>query len=186
MLPPAHQARAASGPHIYVKSARANLGPMIRGWPWARVLFGAAVAGALALVAAALAGHEVPWWALAADAGALVVAIGAGVFLLGSGLFARPILGGGRGARARSRRASPSTTGPTPAHTRAAARSPRARRASRDLLRHRAARRSGARAARRDRAARARARQSLVRARAHHAVPASGAAGGRSRRARKS
>jgi len=90
---------------------------MIRGWPWARVLFGAAVAGALAAVVATLGGRDVPWWALAADAGALVAAIGAGVFLLGAGLFARPILGV-TAERARDRVAITFDDGPDAAHTR--------------------------------------------------------------------
>jgi len=90
---------------------------MIRGWPWARVLFGAAVTGAIGAVVATLLGHDVPWWALAADAAALLVAIGAGVFLLGSGLFARPILGV-VAARARDRVAITFDDGPDAAHTR--------------------------------------------------------------------
>src|SRR5512146_3278607 len=90
---------------------------MIRGWPWARVLFGAAVAGALGAVAATLAGRDVPWWALAADAGALFAAIAAGVFLLGSGLFARPILAVAP-ARARDRVAITFDDGPDVEHTR--------------------------------------------------------------------
>lgn len=90
---------------------------MIRGWPWARALFIAAVAGALGAVAATLAGREVPWWALAADAGALVAAIGAGVFLLGSGLFARPILAVAP-ARARDRVAITFDDGPDADETR--------------------------------------------------------------------
>jgi len=89
---------------------------MIRGWPWARVLFGAAVAGALAALVATIAGHDVPWWAIAADALALVAAIGAGVFLLGSGLFARPILAVAP-ARARDRLAITFDDGPDATHT---------------------------------------------------------------------
>jgi len=89
---------------------------MIRGWPWARALFVAAVAGALGVVGAALAGYAVPWWALALDAGALFAAIGAGVFLLGSGLFARPILAVAP-ARARDRVAITFDDGPDAAHT---------------------------------------------------------------------
>jgi len=58
----------------------------------------------------------VPWWALAADGAALVAAIGAGVFLLGSGLFARPILGV-TPARARDRVAITFDDGPDAAHT---------------------------------------------------------------------
>jgi peptidoglycan-N-acetylglucosamine deacetylase len=64
---------------------------MVRGFPWARVLFVAAVGAASALVVAVALGREVPWWALAASAAALLVAVGSGVFLQGSGLFARPI-----------------------------------------------------------------------------------------------
>ncbi|HEX9103504.1 MAG TPA: polysaccharide deacetylase family protein, partial [Polyangia bacterium] len=90
---------------------------MIRGWPWARVLFGVAVAGALGAAVATIAGRDVPWWALAADAAALVAAIGAGVFLLGSGLFARPILAVAP-ARARDRVAITFDDGPDAEHTR--------------------------------------------------------------------
>src|SRR3954465_7317534 len=89
---------------------------MIRGWPWARVLFGAAVAGVLGAVAAILAGHDVPWWLLALDAAALFAAIGAGVFRLGSGLFARPILAVAP-ARAGDRVAITFDDGPDRAHT---------------------------------------------------------------------
>ena len=89
---------------------------MIRGWPWARVLFVAAVTVALAAVVATLGGYDVPWWALAADAVALVVAIGGGVFLLGSGLFARPILAVAP-ARAGQRVAITFDDGPDEQHT---------------------------------------------------------------------
>jgi peptidoglycan-N-acetylglucosamine deacetylase len=89
---------------------------MIRGWPWARVLFAAAVTVALGVIAATLAGRDVPWWALAADALALLAAIGGGVFLLGSGLFARPILAV-TPARARDRVAITFDDGPDAAHT---------------------------------------------------------------------
>lgn len=89
---------------------------MIRGWPWARVLFGAAIAGAIAIVVATAAGRDVPWWAIAADALALVAAIGAGVFLLGSGLFARPILAVAP-ERARDRVAITFDDGPDATHT---------------------------------------------------------------------
>ncbi|MGZ3428306.1 MAG: polysaccharide deacetylase family protein, partial [Polyangia bacterium] len=89
---------------------------MIRGWPWARVLFVAAVTAAVVAVVAALAGRDVPWWVLAADALALLAAIGGGVFLLGSGLFAQPILAV-RPARARNRVAITFDDGPDPVHT---------------------------------------------------------------------
>ena len=65
---------------------------MIRGWPWARVLFGAAVTTALGALVATLAGYDVPWWLLGVDGLTLLASIGAGVFILGSGLFARPVL----------------------------------------------------------------------------------------------
>lgn len=55
--------------------------------------FVAAVAGAGVALVAAIAGAEVPGWALAAIVAALAGAIAAGVFVGGSGLFARPILG---------------------------------------------------------------------------------------------
>src|SRR3954454_23544891 len=91
--------------------------PMIRGWPWARVLFVAAVTVAMGAVAATLAGHDVPWWVVVSDALALVAAIGGGVFLLGSGLFARPILAV-TPARARDRLAITFDDGPDAEHTR--------------------------------------------------------------------
>jgi peptidoglycan-N-acetylglucosamine deacetylase len=90
---------------------------MIRGWPWARLLFGVAVTAALGAFVATLAGRDVPWWALAADAGALVAAIGGGVFLLGSGLFGRPILAV-TPARAGDRVAITFDDGPDAEHTR--------------------------------------------------------------------
>lgn len=91
---------------------------MVRGWPWARALFVAAVAGALGLAAVAIAGRDVPCWALAVDATALVAAIGAGVFVGGSGLFARPILAVAP-QRARDRLALTFDDGPDARHTRA-------------------------------------------------------------------
>lgn len=91
---------------------------MVRGWPWARLLFTAAVAGALAAALAALAGAAVPWWALAADGLALVAAIGAGVLVPGSGLFARPVLAVAP-ARAGQRLALTFDDGPDERHTRA-------------------------------------------------------------------
>ncbi len=90
---------------------------MIRGWPWARVLFAAAVTAAFGAVVATIAGGDVPWWLLAADALALALALGAGVFLPGSGLFARPILGVSP-ARAGDRIAITFDDGPDAQHTR--------------------------------------------------------------------
>jgi peptidoglycan/xylan/chitin deacetylase (PgdA/CDA1 family) len=89
---------------------------MIRGWPWARVLFAVALVAASGIVVATLTGHDVPWWLLAADALALLSAIGGGVFLLGSGLFARPILAVAP-ARARDRVAITFDDGPDREHT---------------------------------------------------------------------
>ncbi|MDB4968697.1 MAG: hypothetical protein JWN44_4386 [Myxococcales bacterium] len=89
---------------------------MIRGWPWARVLFAVAVVTALWAVAATLLGYDVPWWALALDAAAIFAAVGAGVFLLGSGLFARPILAVAP-ARAGDRVAITFDDGPDARHT---------------------------------------------------------------------
>jgi peptidoglycan/xylan/chitin deacetylase (PgdA/CDA1 family) len=91
---------------------------VIRGWPWARVLFAAAVAGALGAVVITLAGGDVPWWGLVTDALALLASIGAGVFLAGSGLFAQPILAV-TPARARNRLALTFDDGPDERHTRA-------------------------------------------------------------------
>jgi peptidoglycan-N-acetylglucosamine deacetylase len=90
---------------------------VIRGWPWARALFVAAVAAATGAVAAALAGVDVPWPALGAVTLALFAAIGAGVFLQGSGLFARPILAVDA-ARAGNRVAITFDDGPDERHTR--------------------------------------------------------------------
>jgi peptidoglycan/xylan/chitin deacetylase (PgdA/CDA1 family) len=93
---------------------------MIRGWPWARLLFGGAVAATLAVTVCTAAGLMVPWWVLGAIAAALLAALGAGVFLLGSGLFARPILAVAA-ARAGARVAITFDDGPDEVHTRAVA-----------------------------------------------------------------
>lgn len=90
---------------------------MIRGWPWARVGFGAAVAGTLASLAAAALGRDVPWWALATVAALLLASLAAGVFVMGSGLFARPILAVAP-ARAGQRVALTFDDGPDEKHTR--------------------------------------------------------------------
>src|SRR5438270_12534810 len=127
LVPPLTSARRTA--HVYVNAPLASMvqpfriswplpmrATLIRGWPWARLLFGAAVAGALVAVAVTLAGRDVPWWALAADAGALVAAVAGGVFLLGSGLFARPILAVAP-ARAGDRVAITFDDGPDVTHT---------------------------------------------------------------------
>ena len=90
---------------------------MVRGFPWARLLFAAAVAGAAGAVGWTLLGRIVPWWALAGVAGALLIAVGGGVFLQGAGLFARPILAVDP-ARAGARLALTFDDGPDPVHTR--------------------------------------------------------------------
>src|SRR5262245_5132418 len=90
---------------------------MRRGFPWARLPFALAVAGASALVARALAGGDVPAWTLGVILGLLTVAIGAGVFLNGAGLFARPLLGVDPG-RSGERLALTFDDGPDPVHTR--------------------------------------------------------------------
>ena len=91
---------------------------MIRGWPWARLLFGAAVIAVWGELAAAIAGVDVPWPAVGGAALALFAAIGAGVFLPSSGLFARPILAVAP-ARAGNRVAITFDDGPDERHTRA-------------------------------------------------------------------
>jgi peptidoglycan/xylan/chitin deacetylase (PgdA/CDA1 family) len=93
---------------------------MIRGWPWARLLFGSAVAATAAAVVWTARGGNVPWWTLGAIALALLAAVGAGVFVLGSGLFARPILAVAA-AQARDRVAITFDDGPDEVHTRAVA-----------------------------------------------------------------
>jgi peptidoglycan/xylan/chitin deacetylase (PgdA/CDA1 family) len=91
---------------------------MIRGWPWARVVFGAAVCGAIAAFAATLAGAAVPPWTLVLDGALLLAAVAAGVFLPSSGLFAQPLLAVA-GARAAGKVALTFDDGPDERHTRA-------------------------------------------------------------------
>ncbi len=91
---------------------------MIRAWPWARVLFAAAVIAATGAVAATIAGVAVPWPALGGTALALLAAFGACVFLQSCGLFARPILAVDA-ERAGQRVAITFDDGPDEAHTRA-------------------------------------------------------------------
>jgi peptidoglycan/xylan/chitin deacetylase (PgdA/CDA1 family) len=90
---------------------------MVRGFPWARIVFAVAVAGAAGVTASTVAGRFVPWWALGGIAGALLVSVGGGVFLQGAGLFARPILAV-EPARAGARLALTFDDGPDPVHTR--------------------------------------------------------------------
>ena len=91
---------------------------MVRGVPWARFLFVAAIAGIAIVVIDSAAGRGAPGWLIAAAGFALVVSVGAGVFLQGSGLFARPILAA-RGDAANGRVALTFDDGPDPVHTRA-------------------------------------------------------------------
>jgi peptidoglycan/xylan/chitin deacetylase (PgdA/CDA1 family) len=65
---------------------------MIRGWPWARYLFIAAELTVLGALGWCLAGGDVPLALLALALLAIFVAVAGGVFSLGAGLFARPIL----------------------------------------------------------------------------------------------
>ena len=65
---------------------------MIHGWPWARYLFIAAELTVLGALGWRLAGGDVPLMLLALVLVALLVAVAGGVFSLGAGLFARPIL----------------------------------------------------------------------------------------------
>jgi len=93
---------------------------MIRGWPWARLVFGVAVAATAGSVAWTFAGGDVPWALLGGIVALLLAAIGGGVFVLGSGLFARPILAV-TPARAAGRVAITFDDGPDEVHTRAVA-----------------------------------------------------------------
>jgi peptidoglycan/xylan/chitin deacetylase (PgdA/CDA1 family) len=83
---------------------------MVRGFPWARMLFALALAGAAAA-------PWMPWWWWGASLAALLIAVGSGVFLQGAGLFARPILAVEK-ARAQSKIALTFDDGPHPQHTR--------------------------------------------------------------------
>lgn len=91
---------------------------MQRGFPWARILFVASLGGAAAAVACVALGRPLPGWAVAASALGLLVSLGAGIFLQGAGLFARPILAVAPG-RAGGRLALTFDDGPDPEHTRA-------------------------------------------------------------------
>jgi peptidoglycan-N-acetylglucosamine deacetylase len=82
---------------------------VVRGFPWARVLFAVATAGAIVAWA-------MPWWFWWADLVVVVVSVGCGVFVQGSGLFARPILAA---RMSEGRLALTFDDGPDPVHTRA-------------------------------------------------------------------
>ena len=150
---------------------------MIRGWPWARLVFARWrwLASRRRRCASSPAA-TCPGRSRADGAGAARVDRRRRVPAR-----QRPVRaahpGGRRGARRRSRSPSPSTTAPTRCTTRAIAAAARVARPPRHVLRHRPARRRRAGAAGGAGPARPRARQSLVCARLHHAVPASGAAG---------
>jgi peptidoglycan/xylan/chitin deacetylase (PgdA/CDA1 family) len=90
---------------------------MIRGFPWARVLFAAAALATVGLVGAELVGRAVPGWMIAVIAAAVLLALGGGIFLQGAGLFARPILAV-EPARAGGRVALTFDDGPHPEMTR--------------------------------------------------------------------
>lgn len=89
---------------------------MVRASPLGRVALGLALAAALGLAAARLAGFAVPIWSLALAGAALAATVLAGVFWLGSGVFARPIL---EGPPAAGRLALTFDDGPDPVCTRA-------------------------------------------------------------------
>lgn len=86
-----------------------------RASPLGAVALWASCAASFALAAAGLLDVAVPGWAFGAALLALLATVGCGVFLLGSGVFARPILGG------RSTGSAVALTfddGPDPVHTR--------------------------------------------------------------------
>lgn len=84
---------------------------MVRGFPWARALFAVAFCGA------AFA-WMMPWWLWALDLSLVLISVGAGVFIQGAGLFARPILAAAP-ERAKGKLALTFDDGPDPVHTRA-------------------------------------------------------------------
>jgi peptidoglycan/xylan/chitin deacetylase (PgdA/CDA1 family) len=84
--------------------------PMVRGFPWARVLLAVAIAGAGVA-------WMLPWWFAAADALLVLACVGLGVFVQGAGLFARPILAVAP-ERASGKLALTFDDGPDPEHTR--------------------------------------------------------------------
>jgi peptidoglycan/xylan/chitin deacetylase (PgdA/CDA1 family) len=87
----------------------------VRASRWGRVLLVGACAIAMVLSAARLGGIDVPPWAPALDLAVLLATVGLGVFVLPSGVFARPILAGGGGAPTV---AITFDDGPDPVHTR--------------------------------------------------------------------
>jgi peptidoglycan/xylan/chitin deacetylase (PgdA/CDA1 family) len=90
---------------------------VIRGFPWALVLFVLAALHALFIVVGVAFSHEFPICAIVITGVALIAAVAGGVFVQGAGLFARPLLRVD-GARARDRVALTFDDGPDPVHTR--------------------------------------------------------------------
>jgi len=93
---------------------------VIRGFPWARVLFAGSALATLGLLAATLAGGSPPGWAIGLTIAALLAAVAGGVFIQGAGLFARPVLGIDP-ALAAGKLALTFDDGPDPTSTRAVA-----------------------------------------------------------------
>lgn len=85
---------------------------MVRPFPWARALFAASL-----LVAVAAAAQWLPPWTSGLALAGVLASIGAGVFLLSSGMFARPVLAAAA-AQAGARLALTFDDGPDPLHTR--------------------------------------------------------------------
>ncbi len=83
----------------------------VRGVPWAGALFVLVALGVAASGVVLARGGDVPWWWVAALFAGSQIAIGAGVFLQGAGLFARPLLAA-RPERAAGRVALPFDHGP--------------------------------------------------------------------------
>src|ERR1700679_1910199 len=77
--PAGHECASHGSACIYVRRGCFNgstisdiVRTMIRGWPWARLVFGLAVAGTVVAIARTIAGGSVPWWCLVTLALALV------------------------------------------------------------------------------------------------------------------
>lgn len=93
---------------------------MIRGFPWARILFAGAALATVGLLAAELTGRGAPGWGIGLTTFALLGSLAGGIFVQGAGLFARPILAVDP-ALAPGRLALTFDDGPDPASTRAVA-----------------------------------------------------------------
>jgi peptidoglycan/xylan/chitin deacetylase (PgdA/CDA1 family) len=83
---------------------------MVRGFPWARVVFAVAFLGVTVA-------WMLPWWFWAADLLLVLTAVAGGVFVQGAGLFARPILAAAA-ERSPGKLALTFDDGPDPVHTR--------------------------------------------------------------------